>query len=106
MTKVLGDSLAAALAAREQEKQADNERHACAVQAWADKGAYLDIGLVRQKDRTRHGGILPPESRPRPQDGRVPVTSLWECPSGTKHAPHCTCDAFVHGRPVSPQRVL
>jgi len=97
VTKVLGDKLAAAAARKYQADYRVRQR-----QDWANKAAELDIGIIRQIDRVRFGGILPPEFPPRPAGGWFRPQLLWECPDATRHAPLCDCDAFVNGHSVNP----
>jgi hypothetical protein len=68
--------------------------------AWANEGAKLDIHKIRAIDRLRFGGLGPPSAtRPRPADGWVLITTLWEC-QGEAHAPLCNCEAWdAHGQP-------
>jgi len=131
VTQLLGDKLTAAMVAKERETarrteymrrwranmapdakaryrrrmtEYQGQSRIRQLQNWADKGADLDIDVIRQIDRTRFGGILPPDIPARPGDGWIQPQSLWECPSATRHARLCSCDAWTNG-PVSPDRL-
>jgi len=128
LTKVLGDKLAAAMAAEESERRRKTaymreyrsrpgvrerineynrqrwpETIARAVQNWADKGAGAPMtpGEARAI-RDRHVSIY---GEYQARGGWIPVTALWECPSATRHARLCNCDAWTNGQPVSPDRL-
>ena len=101
MTQLLGDKLTEAAKRRLEYLESRRREGAAAVKKFADAGADLDIGIIRQKDRSRFGGILPPEIHREPS-GWVPVTSLWECPpeaasgplSHPGHVRYCTCEVW------------